>query len=1699
MLIGLAFLAAFLGASVWYIAIVAPTLANDHFWSGFEASAAQAYLLDVYRMQLTTTASATLDLGSPSQAILKPYSLSTTSGHVNPAYPRALALARYSSLEDAVEHLRTLGVYLSTMFCWADFGRRWEVGHTAARQARCDATNGAVYLEAYLRNVDAWAAIDVSIVFVNAIVQQPQGAAWWTSVLAPQVSVADEAAYWHSCQVTSFQAQWSNDYQLGLVETIAVRNMLGWHQALTVSAIAFADRGALGTSLFLNPSFSYNLWIAQANYGAGLNTSIVRNLPDYMGDGELEQYTGVYLATPASVIVHECLGPLTAVDLYLVAPPYALVTALRAVESAIAVALQADDDLLTAYALLPSPTLDPVPRAWSSGDFVFYGGSPLCLYHPGTTSVLQSFAFDDTCNALVPSHLNVHPMAAMVASLAVDAADDPCALCSASTRAACSSLRAATTMILRNTSLRDERATLLSTAHAVLDDIEVVQLAMTRSQAPILLRHALLGAGDWEYFGWIALMDWVYGDREVVSFQGDVATVHIMSEPLPPIVVTPNALEVPKSTSLCLYSNLVTSTSILVVVAVIAAAGADRQSGNHLLCFFRVAGPVWVGRPLLLLRALPAMAALCTAPLTFHGDARLGRFDQTPRPLLHTCVLALEATWITTVVNDILLVVTTRRARRAAVVSGALTWLGLVMFDVAAPLEAHATVERTCRSQDGVLHCASGIVAIGSLDRAFCMLALMALALFCGYVCIPPERALRETPKDAHFVPASVIAYVAPSCESWPIDHATAVMSGFFRCRVGSRVYMLDLKLWRVFTTDVGPRVDPILAIDTHLVAVGHTSWRARGKVIAGLAYVTFSAVGSISYLQLSTVNLGNDMYWATFNTSGMHTFVANWFHREFMTEHSSVRLDAPEFADVLIDYGSPEALIQYSPLRARAIQSESGSELLMMLHGLREMDGCNVPWIATMYCWVDFDQTLEMASSSRRQARCRDQYASNGAVFLEAVLRNIGRAAFLACWGDSFERGIASAVRVLRPSWLASLPSTPIPVTQEILLWRSHSIASFTTQWQNYKSIGLNAGFSVTNTLGFSYDFSIEAHNGAFTIESSTSRSFYWTFASDLWAIANNGSQIVGLSLVRQSPQFAFLNHSAQDMYMQNGTVPSPLSIGASIVALSIGPFGAVDVRHVAAPAALRQFVQSITRATAEALATRSDAREAYASLELLAQLTPIPLAINKTLYMGAGASVLCHRAFGVFNYTVSMAQFLGSDALCSRMQGEWLYPTKNQALVASIASGIALTSEATMRQACSTEALNPKGCGNFVTNVAALASTLFSAESLAANRREAIALEANDARVGFTQFLYRTETASYELFFQKLFEEPGMHFASWTMVYDWAVDAREVLAFDGDIASFAVLSTTSRAVSMAANTIEMPVNVVVFLRTLCQYVSGVLAVIALVAIGYTLLNAFTTEGRNLFLLNRVAGAVWVGRPLLCVRSLTALCILSTATLQLQRTDFVTTVTTSRQDVSRTLLTFSRVLAASELGWLVYTLEDAFMIYTREYASRYTTKTALLTWLVATILSFASPVEHSVRLQPLCTVVEMDLSLACQTGDVAIGSQTRLLVLVAIAVAISSTFYATARLVGARARVVDAFESHLTSCGAKYLFESTDWVHDHVQHIDYASAALTGLLAWPLSESSVAVFDIKTWRTLTIERTRLASHALSRAIPLRQ
>ncbi|EQC27340.1 hypothetical protein SDRG_14864 [Saprolegnia diclina VS20] len=124
--------------------------------------------------------------------------------------------------------------------------------------------------------------------------------------------------------------------------------------------------------------------------------------------------------------------------------------------------------------------------------------------------------------------------------------------------------------------------------------------------------------------GYVALHEWVNGYREVVSFQGDVATFNLMSERIEPIPFRAKTIEVPKSTCKYLYVVAITTSVVLVGVACITAAYALLQptpyaDGSHLFMYNRVAGSVWVGRPLLLLRAAAAITMLSTTPLRTLG------------------------------------------------------------------------------------------------------------------------------------------------------------------------------------------------------------------------------------------------------------------------------------------------------------------------------------------------------------------------------------------------------------------------------------------------------------------------------------------------------------------------------------------------------------------------------------------------------------------------------------------------------------------------------------------------------------------------------------------------------------------------------------------------------------------------------------------------------------------------------------------------------------------------------------------------------------------------------------------------------------------------------------------------------------------------------------------------------------------------
>ncbi|EQC27351.1 hypothetical protein SDRG_14874 [Saprolegnia diclina VS20] len=1240
--------------------------------------------------------------------------------------------------------------------------------------------------------------------------------------------------------------------------------------------------------------------------------------------------------------------------------------------------------------------------------------------------------------------------------------------------------------------------------------------------------------------GYVALHEWVNGYREVVSFQGDVATFNLMSERIEPIPFRAKTIEVPKSTCNYLYVvAIVTSVALVGVACITAAYTLIRPSrsadGLHLLLYNRVVGPVWVGRPLLLLRASAAITMLSTAPLAFVNEHGVARFHFSSRLLTHIGILAGEATWVTYVLNDILLVVANQYSQWAAPLSTWLVWFSLVVLEVLYPIRATAAIDRHCTrfNVDAVVTCRSGVVNLGSLDRASLILVLNFVAVGFAYSVVCIFRSLQRVApatsgghaKLTHLVSAGAEVFLAPKeSDMWSLDASSAAMSGFLRFRFQTLRCIFDTKLWLFFFASKGPDLfrAPIGPTETTSRRASFktdpTSVFAKLKVYSGLIYLAATAVGSISYLRLSTVNLANDLWWATYNTTGTQTFLSNWFNRYlfFNASQPSTRLDLPVFAD-MTDYSASSTLVTYAPTYARFVQYETGSDLFMMIQGLRSMDACNAPWIATSYCWLDFDRQVEMANTLGRQARCDAKYHSNGAVYLESILRNVDWPTFESCWGTSFEIGVAKDIGSLKPNgaaWLTSLVSgSRLSVVDEAKVWQSKGLTTYTTQWQNYKALGLHDVFSIENAFGLRYDMTLQSKNGSYHPSMSTSWKAYWTFASDLWAIATNGSGIAGRSLLRPSPHFAFANTSLQSLMVLNSTLQLPLGEVLDAFHDDVGVFGAVDVFHVPYPASLSRLQRAITSELTTLLAKNTDemaasrAQADFGSMILMSSLSPVPKYLDRTTYLCSGGNLFCPEVPTAFNFSIGMSQFTGVDTTCYNSFNDWVYVTPVQMVFAVIASGIALDPTTLIPVACASEVIAPSQCLVVLESVSTFVSTHFAPSVLEQYRVEAVAVEADviGASVGFMQYARHVPTNRVELFHQVLFDpsDATMHFSNWGLAYEWTVGSREVIRVDGDVSSLAVFSTISFAASFAASGIEMPLNVATYLRGLCQYISFVLAAIALIAGLYTLANGCTSEGLNLFEVNRVGGLTWIGRPLLFVRSVTALCILSTATLQLQKTGIMTQLTASRDDVEPFIAYITKILAASELGWLVYIFDDLCMAWTRQYSASYTPKTAMTAWLIAIVLSFTSPVSHSATIQRSCSLGEMDFEMVCHSGVVAIGSVSRLLLLVGIALGGSTLLYITDRL-WHTLPPLDERDSFLVTCSAKYLFERKGWVHDRIYFIDFASAALTGLLVcW--YKGDLYVFDIKTWRTLVLHRSDLqaatASHPsaahLARALPL--
>ncbi|OQR87097.1 hypothetical protein ACHHYP_09548 [Achlya hypogyna] len=323
----------------------------------------------------------------------------------------------------------------------------------------------------------------------------------------------------------------------------------------------------------------------------------------------------------------------------------------------------------------------------------------------------------------------------------------------------------------------------------------------------------------------------------------------------------------------------------------------------------------------------------------------------------------------------------------------------------------------------------------------------------------------------------------------------------------------------------------------------------------------------------------------------------------------------------------------------------------------------------------------------------------------------------------------------------------------------------------------------------------------------------------------------------------------------------------------------------------------------------------------------------------------------------------------------------------------------------------------------------------------------------------------------------DPAYGVFGWNYLADWALGHREVVSFQGDSGMVTLVSATAASSSSTPNALEVPTNLSVYCRLCIQYTTLLMTVVATITCGYCLLVRFWLEGINVTELNRVGAVVWVGRPLLCVRSLVAVALLSTASVSLVQVGG-NTMTQAFNDSPPLLLT---LLSGSEATWLVLVLSDFGSVYTRNETNAYAFLSVVLVWLIATIQRIVAPVTPVVTVARTCVTAAFDEQLQCHAGDVRIGSPARLMQTVVAAACVTVTCFAVVRRWWPQTLPKHKLSLLVTS-GAHYLFDKKNWIGDDVWYLDAPSAFLTGLLSVCTAEATY-VFDIKTWRCHRLER----------------
>ncbi|KAF0717924.1 Aste57867_2013 [Aphanomyces stellatus] len=1712
--IGFVYLLLSFACSLAYLTTLVQSLTNDFWWRDFNTTGAHTFLADVFNAHLAQGLygdAVALNLFGDSTAKRKDYSAAVTYIAMREPAARQWMLQPFP-LDVAVKTLRANSlyenVYAIVPFCWVDMGRQFELAHTITRQQRCiksQSANAAMYLETLLRNAvendlnQSTFGIEINQTILTPVTTLPNGQTWVTSLFAHEwLTLQDEVGYMQRHGLEYYQIQYQNRFQYGIEDKITITNALGIDQHLKISSIPYLYRGLSGWSTAYIALGLWNDMVCGIYDGLGLvrHTAAFAETPDRNWDIE---YSGS-VNTPGIQLVRAQLGPLLNFDTQLIRPPPSLVALVEAFQARLLTTMKLNLQFGTLFDQITpkeGTLIDVLPPSWTvaGSTMAYYGGNPVCFSFTNPRSFPQQpFSFYDGCGTQHPFSILFEPSNVLFAATAVKlAAEEILRVCHLSTsyQEICTTVLAkacVATQILENVPY----SPFLAQVKQDIDDLNIafVQMA-TLNNTNVLLRQPLVQSDDgWSFFGWLTLFDWVDGTREVLSLEGDVGTATLMSDRIAYAQFTANPLELPRSACayfwyLTLYVTIVCGlvTSIIVFYGFLTQF---RIGGGNLFQFNRVVGSVWMGRPILFLRGFSAILMLSTSTATFAQLNGVAFFLDSKRTWFESLIVSGESLWISYVVTDVAVPVTGDITKPYSHLSSLLAFLITLCMDRITPYYAIASIKRSCTvsSFRRGIDCVSGVIEIGSFRRVCLLLGIQVGSAFAAYSLVRIYRLRKithisqmigslEVRHCQALIPSASVAYldtsIGKNAENWHLDAAACVMSGMLPLHR----YLLDLKLWVLVKTET------LRSHSFRHVAIKPSSlpqkkppvFQRRHAWLAGasLIYMVNSIGSSYAFLILTESSMANDFWWANFNTS-TQIYLSNWFNQNLQTTNLWQHADLASSSHGAISTTTNQttSLVSIAPTYASSIQNEAHS-LPNVIRSLRQMDGCSLPWIMTGYCYVDFTRRWEMANTAIKQQRCANDQA-NGAVYLESMLRNTRWSVISSCWGTELKSGVFSSINTTTygANWVATTLATFSSIEDELSYWQSFNILVYTTQWQNYKSLGVVEMFSIENAFGWSYPLTLKYSNSSLQLAVQTSFKMRWPFAVDLSTVASNAS------LVRNSPSFRYTNQTPTMALMASGYIASPLGPGFTLVQHILGPFRAITMKRVACPTSLQVLFRNVNLFALALLSGSSEIQDDF--WPIYTSFTLQPTMQHWDSVAQRGGNIMCEldptSALEEDRPFVSFS----SKGLCGTDLGETLYgDTVSLVKVMLVLDSLNVTATSQRERfgPTSSKQLLTSTLGFIQAHVARVQvqSLIDLAQRVKMTIRDSV-------NVSYIQYIL--DKSGYALSAINFFSpnENDFELFAWLFMFDWVQGIREVVSFQGDQGTLTSISTSTTFVEKAVNPMEVPLNVAYSMRCFLFYITCVMLGVACVVCVYILAERGQIEAANMLSFSRVVSLVWIGRPLILLRALSAVCLLATANLQLTRPHqgLVSYFESARQPW------YTIVLAAGELNWIVFIVNDVFSIITHQYTHGYSAMSFIVVWLASAIWGSIAPPAATVTINRICVAPLVDAQVECHAGTVAIGSVAQFYDLIGLVLGSCAFCYLVERF---RYKYMQFNRpsnttSYFLYAAAKHQFQTAKWDYQGVLYLDKGSAVLTGVLSMRWRDVLV-VFDIKTWRTYSI------------------